>query len=65
MRKVHEVYSALSVEQSTDYEEVKREILKAYKLVPETYCQQFCEMKCKEGQIYMEFVHQKEVLFNR
>ena len=37
--KAHEVYSALSVEQSADYEVVKREILKAYKLVPEAYHQ--------------------------
>ena len=63
--KAREVYSALSVEQSADYEVVKREILKAYKLVPEAYHQQFREIKCKEGQTYMEFARQKEVLFNR
>ena len=37
--KAHEVYSALSVEQSADYKVVDREILKAYKLVPEAYHQ--------------------------
>ena len=63
--KAREVYSALSVEQSANYEVITREILKAYKLVPEAYHQQFREMKCKEGQRYMEFAHQKEVLFNR
>ena len=51
--KAPEVYSALSVEQSADY-----------KLVPEAYRQQFCELKRKEGQTYMEFAGQKEVLFN-
>ena len=63
--KAREVYSSLSVEQSADYEVVKREILKAYELVPEAYRQRFQEMKCKEGQTYMEFARQKEALFNR
>jgi len=63
--KAREVYSALSVEQSVDYEVVKREILKAYELVPEAYRQRFHESKCKEGQTYVEFARQKEALFNR
>ena len=37
MGKAREAYSSLSVEQSSDYEIVKREILKAYELVPEAY----------------------------
>ena len=37
--KAAEVYLALSTEQSSDYDIVKREILKAYELVPETYRQ--------------------------
>ena len=37
--KAAEVYLALSTEQSSDYDFVKREILKAYELVPETYRQ--------------------------
>ena len=53
--KAREVYSALSVEQSADYEIVKREILKTYELVPEAYRQQFRDLKCNEGQTYMEF----------
>ena len=48
--KAREVYSALSVKQSANYEVVKREVLKACELVPEAYRQQFREMKCKEGQ---------------
>ena len=64
--KAQDVYSALSVEQSADYEVVKQGILKAYELVPEVYRQQFRESKCKEGQTYMEFARQKEaLLFNR
>ena len=62
--KAREAYSSLSVEQSSDYEIVKREILKAYELVPEAYLLKFWEMKCK-GETFLEFAHQKEALFNR
>jgi len=48
--KACEVYSSLSVEQSTDYELIKREILKAYELVPEAYRQKFRDTRCIEGQ---------------
>ena len=50
--------------QSADYEVAKREILKAYELVPEAYRQQFHEIECKEGQTYMEFARQKVALFH-
>ena len=40
--KAREVYSALSVELSSDYTlRVKSEILQAYELVPEAYPQKF------------------------
>ena len=48
--KARKVYSVLSVEQSADYEIVKREIFNEHELVPEAYCQHFCESKYKEGQ---------------
>ena len=35
--KAAEVYSAMSVEDSSDYKKVKTNILKAYELVPEAY----------------------------
>ena len=63
--KAHEVYSALSVEQSSNYSLVKSEILRAYELIPEAYYQKFQETKCPEGQTYMEFARQKEALFNK
>ena len=63
--KAREVYSALSVEQSTDYDLIKSEILRAYELVPEAYRQKFRDTKCQEGKTYMEFARQKEALFNR
>ena len=39
--KAQEIYGALSVEQSLNYEHVKEAILKAYELVPEAYRQKF------------------------
>ena len=63
--KAREVYSALSVEQSADYNLVKREILRAYELVPEAYRQRFRDAKCQDSQTYMEFAREKETLFNK
>ncbi|KAJ8049650.1 hypothetical protein HOLleu_02488 [Holothuria leucospilota] len=37
--KAQEVYSALSIEDSMDYDKVKKAILQAYELVPEAYRQ--------------------------
>ena len=39
--KARAVYSALSIEESGQYEVVKMNILKAYELVPEAYRQRF------------------------
>ena len=39
--KTQEIYGSLSVEQSSNYEQVKEAILKAYELVPEAYRQKF------------------------
>ena len=37
--KAQEIYTQLSLEQSSDYDKVKELILKAYELVPEAYRQ--------------------------
>ena len=39
--KAREGYSALSIEQGSDYDTVKRSILKAYELIPKAYRQRF------------------------
>ena len=62
--KATEVYLALSTEQSSDYD-VKREILKAYELVPEAYRQKFRSYKKYEYQTYVEFTREKEDLFDK
>ena len=39
--KAREIYTQLSLEQSSEYDNVKELILKAYELVPEAYRQKF------------------------
>ena len=63
--KAQEVYSSLPVEQSSDYAIVKTAILKAYEQVPEAYRQKFRNKHKKENQTYIEFAHDKEILFDR
>ena len=45
LKKAHDTYLALLVEQSADYDTVKHHILKAYELMPEAYCQRPYRMK--------------------
>ena len=63
--KAQEVYSSLSLEQSQQYQEVKSAILKAYELVPEAYRQKFRNTRKEDSQTFVEFAHDKEVLFER
>ena len=63
--KAQEVYSALSVEQSTDYDVVKNTIMQAYELVPEAYRQKFRSRQKGGGETYVEFAREKETLFDR
>ncbi len=63
--KAQEAYSALSLERSTDYDEVKAAILKAYELVPEAYHQRFRSCVKLAHHAYVEFAKQKESLFDR
>ena len=62
--KAQEVYSALSVEQSTDYDVVKNTIMQAYELVPEAYRQKFRSRQKGIGETYVEFAREKETLFD-
>ena len=63
--KAAEVYSALSLAESSDYDKVKDAILKAYQLVPEAYRQRFRKYKKFENQTYVEFAREKEDLFDQ
>jgi len=62
--KAREVYSALSLDQSSEYEVVKTSVLNAYELVPEAYRQKFRESRKDEAQTYV-FAREKERLFDR
>ena len=63
--KAREVYSALSVDDSSQYEIVKNAILKAYELVPEAYRQKFRSTVKPSNQTHVEFARHKENLFDR
>ncbi|KAJ8047221.1 Protein split ends [Holothuria leucospilota] len=58
--KAQEVYSALSIEDSMDYDKVKKAILQAYELVPEAYRQKFRKYRKADTQTYVEFAYQKK-----
>jgi len=62
--KTREAYSALSVDQSLDYDTVKSAVLKAYELVLEAYRQKFRNSKKGDAQTYVKFSHTKETLFD-
>ena len=61
--KAQVAYSCLSVEDSSDYDAIKKAILKAYELVPEAYRQKFRELRKGESQTYVDFAREKEQLF--
>ena len=59
--KAAEVYSALSSEQSCDYNHVKKEMLKLQELVPEANRQKFRAYKKYESQTYVKFAREKDL----
>ena len=63
--KAPEIYTQLSLEQSSDYDKVKELILKAYELVPEAYRQKFRDCRKEPNQTHVEFARTKEQLFDR
>ena len=52
--KAREIYTQLSLEQSSDYDKVKEVILKAYELVPEAYRQKFRNCRKENDQNLLE-----------
>ena len=51
--KAREVYSALSIDNSAQYDVVKSAILKAYEFVPEAYRQKFRNKTNNDNQTYI------------
>jgi len=63
--KAQEIFAAMSLDQSSDYETVKTAVLNAYELMPEAYRQKFRESRKSSNQTYVEFARDKEWLFDR
>lgn len=63
--KAQEAYSSLSLEDAADYEKVKQAVLLIYALVPEAYRQKFRSYRKPDSLAYVEFVREKEMLFDR
>ena len=63
--KAREIYTQLSLEQSSDSNKVKKYILNAYELVPEAYRQKFRSCRKENDQTYVEFARTKEQFFDR
>uniref|UniRef100_A0A3B1IW77 Gypsy retrotransposon integrase-like protein 1 n=1 Tax=Astyanax mexicanus TaxID=7994 RepID=A0A3B1IW77_ASTMX len=63
--KAQEVCSALSLQDSLQYDVVKSAILHAYELVPEAYRQRFRNLRKQSAQTHVEFVREKGVLFDK
>ena len=64
--KAREIYSSLSIEQCQNYDAVKKAVLKAYELVPETYRQKFRSAKKESNQTHVEFARvQEQNMFDR
>lgn len=63
--KARDTFTSLSIEQSSNYDLVKKAILKAYELVPEAYRQKFRSSEKTPEQTHVEFARDKEQLFDR
>lgn len=63
--KAQQVCSLLPPEDSVDFDKVKVAVLRAYELVPEAYRQRFRRLRKQGSQTFVEFVREKEALFDR
>ncbi len=63
--KAQEVCSALTLEQSLDYDAMKNAVLRAYELVPEAYRQKFRSLVKTPRQTFVEFARDKANLFEK
>lgn len=63
--KVQKVLSSLPLQDSLNYEVPKRLILCANELEPEIHRQKFRTHRKLSGQTFVQFVHEKGVIFNK
>ena len=65
VRKAQEVCASLSIEDSLEYNRLKKTVLQVYELVPEAYRQKCINSEKTANQTYVEFVCDKSVLFDK
>ena len=63
--KAREIYTKLSLEQSSNYDKVKELILNVYELVSDVYRQKFWNCRNENDQTHVEFAKTKEQLYDR
>uniref|UniRef100_A0A3B1IMD5 Gypsy retrotransposon integrase-like protein 1 n=1 Tax=Astyanax mexicanus TaxID=7994 RepID=A0A3B1IMD5_ASTMX len=63
--KALDVFSALPIEKSLEYDSVKTAVLQAYELVPEAYRQHFRAHLKTANQTFVEFAREKAALFDK
>ena len=63
--KAQRIYASLSRDESSQYDEVKACVLKAYELIPEAYRQRFRNLRKGSNQTFIEFSQLKEEAFLR
>lgn len=63
--KAQEVFAALPIEDSLNYDVVKVAVLRAYELVPEAYRQRFRACSKAAKQTFVEFAREKRALFEK
>ncbi|XP_064102686.1 uncharacterized protein LOC135212849 [Macrobrachium nipponense] len=63
--KAREVFAALSLDDSKDYERVKSEVLKAYEWVPERYREKFRSWIKRESRTHMEYAREQRLWYDR
>ncbi|XP_068237201.1 uncharacterized protein [Palaemon carinicauda] len=63
--KAREVFAALSLDDSKDYERVKSEVLKAYEWVPERYRVKFRSWIKRDGHTHMEYAREQRLWYDR
>ena len=63
--KAQDAYASLESGMSLNYDHVKEAVLRAYELVPEAYRQRYRRLKKSYEKTYVEFGHEKGVLFDR
>ena len=63
--KARDVITTLEGNELQDYELIKRIVLRVFYCVPETYKKNFRSLRKDEGQTHIDFLRQKEKLFDR